>query len=68
LFDSYIVLYVGFVLPGKMSFGTYMSVAPTNYILKLIIAVGLTPLIYLGHFLMRRYLNRHEESALSHQE
>ena len=68
LFDSYIVLYVGFVLPGKMSFGTYMSVAPTNYILKLIIAVSLTPLIYLGHYFMRRYLNQHEESSLtSHQ-
>jgi queuosine precursor transporter len=58
--DSYIVLYIGFVLPGKMSFGTYMTVAPTNYILKLLIAISLTPLIYLGHYLMRRYLNKHE--------
>ena len=58
--DSYIVLYIGFVLPGKMSFGTYMTVAPTNYILKLLIAVSLTPLIYLGHYLMRRYLNKAE--------
>ena len=58
--DSYIVLYIGFVLPGKMSMGTYMTVAPTNYILKLIIAISLTPLIYLGHYLMRRYLNKQE--------
>lgn len=63
LIDSYIVLYVGFVLPGKMSFGTYMSVAPTNYILKLIIAVGLTPLIYLGHYIVRRYLNQSKDSS-----
>ena len=63
LIDSYIVLYVGFVLPGKMSFGTYMSVAPTNYILKLIIAVGLTPLIYLGHYFVRRYLNQSKDSS-----
>jgi uncharacterized integral membrane protein (TIGR00697 family) len=61
--DSYIVLYIGFVLPGKMSFGTYMTVAPTNYILKLMIAISLTPLIYLGHYVMRRYLNKEEANA-----
>jgi len=61
--DSYIVLYIGFVLPGKMSFGTYMTVAPTNYILKLLIAISLTPLIYLGHYLMRRYLNKAEGNS-----
>lgn len=57
LLDSYIVLYIGFVLPGKMSFGDYMTIAPTNYVLKLIIAVALTPLIYLGHWAVRRYLS-----------
>jgi uncharacterized integral membrane protein (TIGR00697 family) len=62
LIDSYIVLYIGFVLPGKMSFGTYMSVAPTNYFLKLVIAISLTPLIYLGHFLLRKYLGNQKEN------
>lgn len=62
LIDSFIVLYIGFVLPGKMSMGTYMSVAPTNYILKLVIAISLTPLIYLGHFLLRKYLGNQKEN------
>ena len=56
LIDSYIVLYIGFVLPGKMTFSDYMSIAPTNYVLKLIIAIALTPLIYAGHWAVRRYL------------
>jgi uncharacterized integral membrane protein (TIGR00697 family) len=56
LIDSYIVLYIGFVLPGNMDWSTYMVVAPTNYILKLIIAIALTPLIYVGHAAVRRYL------------
>ncbi len=60
LFDSYIVLYIGFVLPGRMSWSDYMSIAPTNYILKLIIAISLTPLIYLGHYAVRRYLGGNE--------
>ena len=59
LFDSYIVLYIGFVLPGALTFGEYMRVAPTNYVLKLLIAVALTPLIYIGHWAMRRYLGKH---------
>jgi len=58
LIDSYIVLYIGFVLPGAMSLSTYFEVAPTNYLLKMLIAVILTPIIYLGHFLVRRYLNQ----------
>ena len=57
LIDSYIVLYIGFVLPGSLSFVDFMSIAPTNYVLKIMIAILLTPLIYLGHYLFRRYLN-----------
>ena len=56
LIDSYIVLYIGFVLPGSLSFADFMTIAPTNYVLKIIIANLLTPLIYLGHYLIKRYL------------
>lgn len=56
LIDSCIVLYIGFVLPGSLSFAEFMRIAPTNYILKIIIAILLTPFIYLGHYLIRRYL------------
>lgn len=58
LIDSYIVLFIGFLLPGKMTLDTYLSVAPTNYVLKLLIALALTPLIYLGHWLVRIYLRQ----------
>ncbi len=57
LIDSYIVLYIGFVLPGSLSFTEYMKIAPTNYLLKIVIAFALTPLIYLGHYFVKRYLN-----------
>lgn len=57
LIDSYVVLYIGFVLPGSLSFIDFMSIAPTNYVLKIIIAILLTPLIYFGHYLIRRYLS-----------
>lgn len=56
LIDTYIVLYIGFVLNGSMSHSDYWQIAPVNYFLKLMIAIALTPLIYLGHFSINRYL------------
>lgn len=58
LIDSYIVLYIGFVLPGAMTMATYLEIAPTNYLLKILIAILLTPLVYVGHYLVRRYLKQ----------
>lgn len=65
LFDSFIVLYIGFVLPGKMAFSDFLTVAPTNYTLKLIIAILLTPLIYLGHYLVRKYFFNDNNAVLT---
>jgi|TARA_B110000305_G_scaffold126314_1_gene141505 hypothetical protein len=56
--DSYIVLYIGFVLPGSLSFADFMTIAPTNYFLKIIIAILLTPFIYLGHYVIRKHVLR----------
>jgi len=69
LIDSYIVLYIGFVLPGRMQLGPYVEIAATNYILKLLIAVSLTPLIYAGHWAVRHYLrNQKANNALLDSE
>ena len=56
LVDSYVVLFIGFVLTGAMSFENYLRIAPTNYILKLLICIGLTPLIYVGHYAVKKLL------------
>ncbi|MDZ4823521.1 MAG: queuosine precursor transporter [Flavobacteriales bacterium] len=58
-FDTFIVAYIGFVLPGKWSWDLYFEITPVSYALKLIIALALTPLIYVGHFGIRRYLKEH---------
>jgi uncharacterized integral membrane protein (TIGR00697 family) len=56
LVDSYIVLFIGFVVPGSMSWNDYLSIAPTNYLLKLFIGLALTPLIYVGHYTVKKYM------------
>ncbi len=63
LFDSYLVLYIGFIVPGTLPLSAFWEIAPTNYLLKLIMAIALTPLIYLGHYLVRRYLRESSGAA-----
>lgn len=55
-FDSFIVLGIAFYLPGIMDFKTYVVSGLTGYTVKLIIAVLMTPLIYLGHYLIEKYI------------
>jgi queuosine precursor transporter len=60
LIDSFIVTGIAFWLPGKLSFIDFINTATTGYSAKLIIAVLLTPAIYLGHGIVHRYLGEPE--------
>ena len=64
LVDSFIVLGIGFLLPGKITLTDFINVGLTNYTGKLIIAVALTPLIYIGHYLIDRYLGNNESHKM----
>jgi len=56
LFDTFLVTGIAFWLPGKLSFIDFINTASTGYLAKLILAILLTPLIYLGHGIIHRYL------------
>ncbi len=57
LFDSFIVLGIAFWLTGKMTTEIFLASAITGYFVKMIIAIVLTPLIYLGHSLIEKYIH-----------
>lgn len=57
LFDSFIVLGIAFWMTGKMTTEIFITSAFTGYFVKLIIAILLTPLIYLGHSLIEKYIH-----------
>ncbi|MEC4003254.1 queuosine precursor transporter [Flavobacterium sp. SUN052] len=57
LFDSFIVAGIAFWLPGKMTTEVFIVSAFTGYFVKLIIAVLMTPMIYLGHSLIEKYIH-----------
>ncbi|MFA9190453.1 queuosine precursor transporter [Flavobacterium sp. FZUC8N2.13] len=57
LFDSFIVLGIAFWMTGKISTSDYIASAFTGYFVKLIIAILLTPLIYLGRSIIEKYIH-----------
>jgi hypothetical protein len=57
LFDSFIVLGIAFWMTGKMTTEVFIVSAFTGYFVKLIIAILLTPLIYVGHSLIEKYIH-----------
>ncbi|MES2592688.1 MAG: queuosine precursor transporter [Bacteroidota bacterium] len=58
--DTFVVLGIAFWLPGKMTTDVFINAALTGYTFKLIIAVLLTPMIYVGHNLIGKYLGDEE--------
>jgi len=56
LIDTFIVLGIGFWLPGKISTANFLNLAFTNYTYKFGIAIALTPLIYAAHSAIDKYL------------
>lgn len=58
LFDSFIVSGIAFWLTGKVTTSQYINMSASGYTFKLIIAIVLTPLIYLGHYLIEKYLEK----------
>ncbi len=56
-FDSFIVLYIAFVLgPQKWPTAQFLAVGTVNYIYKMLAALAMIPLLYLVHVGVRRYL------------
>jgi uncharacterized integral membrane protein (TIGR00697 family) len=58
LIDSFVVLGIAFYLFGNWSAIQVISVGIINYMYKFVIAIVLTPLLYVAHFFIDRYLGQ----------
>jgi queuosine precursor transporter len=56
LLDSFIVAFIGLYLSGAYPLKMVLVLAITGYLTKLVIAVCLTPFIYVMHYLARKIL------------
>ncbi len=61
--DSFVVLYIAFL--GVFSGQQIIAIGITNYIYKFSIAILLTPVIYLGHYAIDRYLGKENAQKIS---
>ncbi|MEZ5499912.1 MAG: queuosine precursor transporter [Steroidobacteraceae bacterium] len=65
LIDSFIVLYIAFVLgPQKWPVAQFLAVGTVNYCYKLSAAIVLIPLLYLSRIAIQAYLGGHEAERL----
>jgi uncharacterized integral membrane protein (TIGR00697 family) len=61
--DSFVVLFIAFY--GVFTNAQIVAIGITNYIYKVLVAIALTPLIYLGHGLIDRYLGKEQAARIS---
>ena len=59
LIDTFVVHFIAFVLPGKWPFSEFLVNASWGYAFKLLVALALIPTIYLGHYVIGKYLKKH---------
>lgn len=58
IIDSFLVLYIAFYWGANWSIERVIAVGINNYIYKFIVALAITPLLYLVHNLVDRYLGK----------
>ena len=64
LIDSIVIIGIAFWLPGKIKTEEFFIVAAANYSYKMLIALAVTPLLYIGHSIIDRYLGIEESHRL----
>ncbi len=60
LVDTFVVQFIAFVLPGKWPFNEFLVNASWGYLFKLLVAIALIPLIYIGHYVIGKYIKSDE--------
>jgi len=58
LIDSFVILFIAFYFLGNWSLGQVFRVGMTQYLYKILLAIALTPLIYLAHIIIDSYLGK----------
>ncbi|MFM7396909.1 MAG: queuosine precursor transporter [Gammaproteobacteria bacterium] len=63
--DSFVVLYIAFVLgPQKWPIPQFLAVGTVNYLYKMLAAIAMIPLLYLARRLIKGYLGHDETERL----
>jgi len=64
LIDSFVVLFIAFYIGAGWSFTLVLAIGMVNYIYKFVVAIALTPVIYLSHHWIDNFLGKEEADRL----
>ncbi|EPG66818.1 VUT family protein [Leptospira wolffii] len=64
LLDSYVVIFVAYW--GTYEFSTLNAISYTNFGYKILIAIGITPIIYISHYFIEKYLGEDAHKMAEH--
>ena len=64
MIDSFLILYVAFYWLGNWSLDQVIRVGVVQYFYKISLAILLTPLIYLMHFVIDKYIGKGHEARV----
>ena len=67
LIDSFVVIGIAFYVFGNWDLKLVFSVGTINYLYKGVVAILLTPLLYIAHYFIDNYLGKEYAEELSHQ-
>lgn len=65
--DSFVVLFIAFYIGAGWDMKLVLAIGFVNYLYKFLVAVLLTPILYLLHFLIDRYLGKKLSDKLTHE-
>lgn len=66
LVDSFVVIGIAFYVFGNWELSQVFSVGTINYLYKGIVAILMTPLLYIAHYFIDQYLGREYAEELMH--
>lgn len=67
LIDSFIVIVIAFYIFGNWSFTQVLQVGTINYLYKGIVALLMTPILYIAHYLIDNYLGKDNAHQMAHE-
>ena len=65
--DSFLVLTIAFYIGGDWDLVRVLAIGSVNFMYKFIMAIVLTPFIYLGHYMIDRFLGEEVSQRLKRQ-
>ena len=67
LIDSFVVLFIAFYIGADWEFARVLAIGTVNYVYKFVVALALTPLLYLVHYGIEKYLGLELATSLKTQ-